>query len=56
MRQVRGCHTVAYNTFLPWGQGEIDVIGVAIGDGDAPPMVFLAEVAAHLDGLNQAVG
>ena len=52
MRQVRGCHTVAYNTFLPWGQGEIDVIGVALADGDARPRVYLAEVATHLDGLN----
>ena len=52
MRQVRGCHTVAYNTFLPWGQGEIDVIGVAVADGDARPKVYLAEVATHLDGLN----
>jgi hypothetical protein len=29
MHQVRGCHTVAYNTFLPTGQGELDVVVVA---------------------------
>ena len=29
MRQVRGCHTVAFNTLLPQGQGELDVVGVA---------------------------
>ena len=32
MRQVRGCHTVAFNTRLPQGQGELDVVGVANGD------------------------
>jgi hypothetical protein len=52
MRQVRDCHTVAYNTFLPWGQGEIDVIGVALAAGVTRPRVYLAEVATHLDGLN----
>ena len=52
MRQVRGCHTVAYNTFLPWGQGELDVIGVALPENDGPVRVWLAEVALHLDGLN----
>jgi hypothetical protein len=49
MRQVRGCHTVAYNTYLPWGQGELDVIGVTLGE---PVRVWLAEAAFHLDGLN----
>ncbi len=49
MRQVRGCHTVAFNTFLPWGQGEIDVIGVRSGE---PVEVWLGEVAVHLDSLN----
>lgn len=52
MRQVRGCHTVAYNTFLPWGQGELDVIGVATGADEGSVQVWLAEVAVHLDGLN----
>jgi hypothetical protein len=49
MRQVRGCRTVAFNTFLPWGQGEIDVIGVKSGE---PVQVWLAGVAVHLDSLN----
>jgi len=52
LRQVRGCHTVAYNTFLPWAQGELDVIGVALGEGDGPVRVWLAEVAVHLNGLD----
>jgi len=56
MRQVRECDTVAYNTFLRSGQGEIDVIGVKLGDGDAPPRVYLAEVATHLDGLHYKGG
>jgi hypothetical protein len=30
MRQVRGCHTVAFNIHLPQ-QGELDVVGVANG-------------------------
>jgi hypothetical protein len=50
MRQIRGCHTVAFNTFLPTGQGELDVVGVAnTPDGVE---VWMAEVAIHLDGLN----
>ncbi|AEG43898.1 hypothetical protein [Isoptericola variabilis] len=49
MRQVRRCHTVAYNSRPPTGQGEIDVIGVA-GHGD-DRQVWVAEVATHLDGL-----
>ena len=52
MRQVRECDTVAYDTFLRSGPGEIDVIGVKLGDGDTPPKVYLADVATHLDGLN----
>lgn len=51
MRQVRGCHTVAYNTFLPRAQGELDVIAVSAGD-DREVRVWLAEVAVHLEGLN----
>jgi hypothetical protein len=53
MRQVRGAHTVALNTYLPWGQGELDIVAVAIPEGDgSPPRVWLAEVAVHLDGLD----
>jgi hypothetical protein len=52
MRQVRGCHTIAYNTFLPWGQGELDVIGVALPENGGRVRVWLAEVAVHLEGLN----
>jgi hypothetical protein len=50
MRQVRGCHTIAFNTFLPHGQGELDVVGVA--NGQAGVEVWMAEVAIHLDSLN----
>jgi hypothetical protein len=50
MRQIRGCHTVAFNTFLPTGQGELDVVGV-VNTADGVE-VWMAEVAIHLDGLN----
>jgi hypothetical protein len=50
MRQVRGCHTIAFNTFLPHGQGELDVVGVA--NGTSGVEVWMAEVAIHLDSLN----
>jgi hypothetical protein len=50
MRQVRGCHMVAFNTFLPNSQGEIDVIAVAnAADG---VKVWVAEVAIHLNSLD----
>jgi hypothetical protein len=50
MRQVRGCHMVAFDTFLPNSQGEIDVIGVANAlDG---VKVWVAEVAIHLNSLD----
>ena len=50
MRQVRGCHMVAFNTFLPNSQGEIDVIGVTnTPDG---VKVWVAEVAIHLNSLD----
>ena len=54
MRQVRGCHTVAFNTHLPQGQGELDVIGVANSDDGVE--VWMAEVAIHLDSLNYGGG
>ena len=50
MRQVRGCNTVAFNTFLPTAQGELDVVGVAYGAEGVE--VWIAEVAVHLDSLN----
>jgi len=50
LRHVRGCHTVAYNAYLPHEQGEIDVIGIA-GAGE-DQKVWIAEVAIHLDDLN----
>ncbi|GAA1740536.1 hypothetical protein GCM10009809_40050 [Isoptericola hypogeus] len=50
LRHVRGCHTVAYNAYLPEQQGEIDVIGIA-GAGEEQS-VWIAEVAIHLDDLN----
>ncbi|HEX3906462.1 MAG TPA: hypothetical protein VHW92_00870 [Mycobacteriales bacterium] len=50
LRQVRGCHTVSFNTYLPQGQGEVDVIGVANSSDGVD--VWIAEVAVHLEGLN----
>lgn len=49
MRQVRGCHSVAFNTHVSH-QAELDVIGVSNGSGGV--RVWLAEVAVHLEGLN----
>jgi hypothetical protein len=49
MRQVRGCHTIAFNTFLP-GQAELDVVGVANGANGVE--LWMAEVAVHLDSLD----
>lgn len=49
MRQVHGCHSIAYNTHTS-RQAELDVIGVA--DSPEGVHVWLAEVAVHLDGLN----
>lgn len=49
LRHVYGCQTVAYNTYLPWGQGELDVIGVSVGP---PVRVWLVEAAIHLNGLD----
>ena len=50
MRQVLACHTVAFNTFLPTRQGELDVVGVANKEDGV--QVWMAEVAIHLDSLN----
>ncbi|MCK9795956.1 hypothetical protein M1843_19600 [Isoptericola sp. 4D.3] len=50
LRHVRGCHTIAYNAYLPDQQGEIDVIG--IGGAGVEQSVWIAEVAIHLDDLN----
>lgn len=49
---MRGCYSVTFNTYLPTSQGEIDVIGVRLSEDGAPPKVYLADVATHLDGLN----
>jgi Holliday junction resolvase-like predicted endonuclease len=50
LRQIKECHTIAFNQFLPGKQGEIDVIGLA-GQG-TQQRVWLVEVAVHLDNLN----
>lgn len=49
MRQVRDCHSVAFNTHVSH-QAELDVIGVSNGTGGV--RVWFAEVAVHLEGLN----
>jgi len=49
MREIRGCHSVAFNTHVT-NQAELDVIGVSNGSGGV--CVWLAEVAVHLEGLN----
>lgn len=53
MRQVRGCESIIYNTHLPAGQAEIDVIGIRAA---SPPRVWIAEVAVHLEGLEYGSG
>jgi Holliday junction resolvase-like predicted endonuclease len=53
MRQIRGCDSVIYNSRLPGRQGEIDVIGIRVGE---PVCVWVAEVAVHLAGLEYGGG
>ncbi|ANH38347.1 hypothetical protein I601_1917 [Nocardioides dokdonensis FR1436] len=48
LRHVEKCQSITFNTFLPDAQGEIDVIGVRLGEQID---VFVAEVAIHLEGL-----
>lgn len=47
-RYVRGCEFVLFNTFLPGIQGEIDVIGIRLGE---PRDVYFAEVTTHIEGM-----
>lgn len=48
-RYVEGCEFVLFNTFLIDEQGEIDVIGIRLGE---PRDIYFAEVATHIDGMN----
>lgn len=52
LRQVQGCHTIAFNQYLPGKQGEIDVIGLKREGDSGEQRVWLVEVAVHLDNLN----
>lgn len=47
-RYVRGGDFVLFNTFLPGVQGEIDVIGIRLGN---PRDVYFAEVTTHIEGM-----
>lgn len=47
-RYVRGCEFVLFNTFLPGVQGEIDVIGIRLGE---PRDIYFAEVTTHIEGM-----
>lgn len=48
LRYVERCEFVLFNTFLPGIQGEIDVIGIRLGQ---PRDIYFAEVTTHLDGM-----
>lgn len=48
LRYVEGCEFVLFNTYLPGIQGELDVIGIRLGE---PRDVYFAEVTTHLDGM-----
>ncbi|MEO2107156.1 MAG: hypothetical protein ABGZ36_16115 [Actinomycetota bacterium] len=47
LRQIRKCHLVTFNQFVPGTQAEIDVIGV----GAAGREVWLCEVTTHIRGF-----
>jgi hypothetical protein len=48
LRYVLGCEFVLFNTYLSGEQGEIDVIGIRLGE---PRDIYFAEVTTHLDGM-----
>jgi hypothetical protein len=49
LRYVKNCEFVLFNTFLPEGQGEVDVIGIRLGK---PRDIYFAEVTTHIDGMS----
>lgn len=48
-RYVEKCEFVLFNTFLLDEQGEIDVIGIRLGE---PRDIYFAEVTSHIGGMN----
>lgn len=48
LRYVEGCEFVLFNTFLPGEQGEIDVIGIRLGE---PRDIYFSEVTTHIGGM-----
>lgn len=48
LRYVKACEFVLFNTYLPGQQGEIDVIGIRLGN---PRDVYFAEVTTHIGGM-----
>ena len=47
MRYIRGCETLAYNTFLQGQQGELDIVAIKT----EPRCVWLCEVTTHISGM-----
>ena len=50
LRQILGCKVVLYNTYLPEGQGEVDVIGIK-KDDSGNQVIYLVEVTTHILGM-----
>lgn len=48
LRYVAGCQFVVFNTHFPDEQGEIDVIGLKLGN---PREIWLCEVVTHIRGI-----
>jgi len=52
MRYIEGCPIVLYNSYLPEGQGEVDVVAMKPNSAGQTREVFLCEVTTHIGGFN----
>ncbi len=50
LRYVENCEFVLFNTYLPEGQGEVDVIGIRLGKPRRN--IYFAEVTTHIEGMS----
>jgi hypothetical protein len=48
LRHIGGCQVVVFNSFFADRQGEVDVIGIQLGN---PRTVWLCEVTTHIGGM-----
>lgn len=49
LRHIVGCQVVVYNSFFANRQGEVDVVGLELGE---PRKVWLCEVTTHIGGMD----